>query len=163
MSRQSAAQSGVAARTVALVSIIAAAIIVIIVFFISIILSYLYLFDDLQYRPQVCQKCVGKKFFQKIFQHVESHAPLLYFYSFSCYDTLMRTRGLLYDEMRPESGKSPAAARLYLEIRDSSLIDEKKIKSSGAPGVIRPNAGNVHVVIGQNVQFVADEFKKLCE
>ena len=53
--------------------------------------------------------------------------------------------------------------RLRLEIRDSSLIDEKKIKSSGAPGVIRPNAGNVHVVIGQNVQFVADEFKKLCE
>ncbi|MBP5200026.1 MAG: PTS transporter subunit EIIC [Schwartzia sp.] len=53
--------------------------------------------------------------------------------------------------------------RLRLEIRDSSLIDEKKIKSSGARGVIRPAAGNVQVVIGQNVQFVADEFKKLCE
>ncbi len=111
-----------------------------------------------------CVRNVSERNFSKIFfQHVESPAPLLYFYSFSCYDTLMRTRGLLYDEMRPESGKSPAAARLYLEIRDSSLIDEKKIKSSGAPGVIRPNAGNVHVVIGQNVQFVADEFKKLCE
>ena len=53
--------------------------------------------------------------------------------------------------------------RLRLEIRDSALIDEKKIKTSGARGVIRPNAGSVQVVIGQNVQFVADEFKKLCE
>lgn len=68
-----------------------------------------------------------------------------------------------YDEIRPENGKRPAAARLRLEIRDSALIDEKKIKSSGARGVIRPNAGSVQVVIGQNVQFVADAFKKLCE
>lgn len=38
----------------------------------------------------------------------------------------------------------------------------KKIKSSGARGVILPNAGSVQAVIGQNVQFVADAFKKLC-
>ena len=63
--------------------------------------------------------------------------------------------------MRPENGKRPAAARLHLEIRDSPLIDEK-IKFSGARGVIRPNAGSVQAVIGQNVRFVADAFKKLC-
>ena len=38
----------------------------------------------------------------------------------------------------------------------------KKIKSSGARGVIHPKADNVQVVIGQNVRFVADAFKKLC-
>ena len=61
--------------------------------------------------------------------------------------------------MRPENGKRPAAARLHLEIPNSPLIDEKKIKSSGTRGVIRPNAGSVQVVIGQNVQFMADAFK----
>ncbi len=63
--------------------------------------------------------------------------------------------------MRPENGKRPAA-RLHLKIRDSAPIDRKKIKSSGARGVIRPNAGSVQAVIGQNAQFVADAFKKLC-
>ncbi len=53
--------------------------------------------------------------------------------------------------------------RLRLEIKDPKLVDEAKIKSSGVPGVIRPSAENVQVVIGQNVQFVAEELKKLCE
>ena len=38
--------------------------------------------------------------------------------------------------------------------------DEKKIKSAGAAGVIRPSKTAVQVVIGTKVQFVADEFKK---
>lgn len=61
--------------------------------------------------------------------------------------------------MRPEIGKGSDAARLRLEFRNSPLIDGKKIKSSGARGVIRPNADNVQAVIGQNVQFMADAFK----
>ncbi|MBR6595571.1 MAG: PTS transporter subunit EIIC [Oscillospiraceae bacterium] len=53
--------------------------------------------------------------------------------------------------------------RLRLEVRDRLLVDEKKIKSSGAAGVIRPGKTSVQVIIGPKVQFVADEFKKLCK
>jgi len=51
--------------------------------------------------------------------------------------------------------------RLRLEIKDYTLVDEKKIKSSGARGVIRPSKNSVQVIIGTKVQFVADEFQKL--
>ncbi len=53
--------------------------------------------------------------------------------------------------------------RLRLEVKDRLLVDEKKIKSSGASGVIRPGKTSVQVVIGPKVQFVYDEFKKLAE
>ena len=49
--------------------------------------------------------------------------------------------------------------RLRLEVKDSSLVNEKKIKSAGAAGVIRPSKTAVQVIIGTKVQFVADEFK----
>lgn len=51
--------------------------------------------------------------------------------------------------------------RLRLEIKDYTKVDEKKIKSSGAAGVIRPGKNSVQVIIGTKVQFVADEFKKM--
>ena len=51
--------------------------------------------------------------------------------------------------------------RLRLVVKDSSVIDEKKIKSAGVSGVIRPSKTDVQVVVGMKVQFVADEFKKL--
>ena len=53
--------------------------------------------------------------------------------------------------------------RLRLEIKDYTLVDEKKIKSAGVAGVIRPGKNAVQVVVGTKVQFVADEFKKLCK
>ncbi len=53
--------------------------------------------------------------------------------------------------------------RLRLEVKDRYAVDEKKIKSSGCAGVIRPGKTSVQVVIGPKVQFVADEFKKLCK
>jgi len=53
--------------------------------------------------------------------------------------------------------------RLRLEIKDPSLVDDKKIKSAGVAGVIRPGKNSVQVIIGTQVQFVADEFKKLCK
>ena len=53
--------------------------------------------------------------------------------------------------------------RLRLEVKDRLLVDEKKIKASGAAGVIRPGKTSVQVIIGPKVQFVADEFKKLCK
>ncbi len=53
--------------------------------------------------------------------------------------------------------------RLRLEVKDRLLVDEKKIKSSGATGVIRPGRTTVQIVIGPKVQFVYEEFKKLAE
>lgn len=53
--------------------------------------------------------------------------------------------------------------RLRLEIKDYTKVDEKKIKSAGVAGVIRPSKTSVQVVIGTKVQFVADEFKNLCK
>lgn len=49
--------------------------------------------------------------------------------------------------------------RLRIEIKDYTAVDEKKIKSSGVSGVIRPNKTNVQVIVGTQVQFVADEMK----
>lgn len=53
--------------------------------------------------------------------------------------------------------------RLRLEIKDYTKVDEKKIKSAGVAGVIRPGKTSVQVIIGTQVQLVADEFKKLCK
>ena len=53
--------------------------------------------------------------------------------------------------------------RLRLEVKDRLLVDEKKIKSSGASGVIRPGKTAVQVVIGPKVQLVYEEFKKIAE
>ena len=53
--------------------------------------------------------------------------------------------------------------RLRLEVKDSSLVDEKKIKSAGVAGIVRPSKQAVQVIVGTKVQFVADEFKKLCK
>ena len=53
--------------------------------------------------------------------------------------------------------------RLRLEVKDSTKVDEKLIKSAGVAGVIRPSKTAVQVIVGTQVQFVADEFKKLCK
>ena len=51
--------------------------------------------------------------------------------------------------------------RLRLEVKDNLLVDEKKIKSSGISGIIRPSKTAVQVVVGPKVQFVYDEMKKM--
>ncbi len=51
--------------------------------------------------------------------------------------------------------------RLRLEIKDYTLVDEKKIKSAGVAGVMRPSKSAVQVIVGTKVQFVADEMKKM--
>ena len=53
--------------------------------------------------------------------------------------------------------------RLRLEIKDYTQVNEKKIKSAGVAGVIRPSKTDVQVIVGTQVQFVADEVKKLCK
>ncbi len=51
--------------------------------------------------------------------------------------------------------------RLRVEIKDYTAVDEKKIKSAGIAGVIRPSKTSVQVIVGTQVQFVADEIKKM--
>ncbi len=51
--------------------------------------------------------------------------------------------------------------RLRLEINDYTQVDEKKIKSAGVAGVMRPSKNAVQVIVGTKVQFVADEMKKM--
>lgn len=51
--------------------------------------------------------------------------------------------------------------RLRLEIKDYTKVNEKKIKSAGVAGVVRPGKTSVQVIVGTQVQHVADEFKKL--
>ena len=53
--------------------------------------------------------------------------------------------------------------RLRLEIKDQDLIDEKKIKSAGIAGIIRPGKNSIQIIVGTKVQFVADELIKLAE
>lgn len=53
--------------------------------------------------------------------------------------------------------------RLRLEVKDNTLVNENVIKSAGVAGVIRPGKTSVQVIIGTQVQHVADEFKKLCK
>lgn len=51
--------------------------------------------------------------------------------------------------------------RLRMEIKDYTQVDEKKIKSAGIAGIIRPSKTSVQVIVGTQVQFVADAMKKL--
>ena len=53
--------------------------------------------------------------------------------------------------------------RLRLEIKDYTQVNEKIIKSAGVAGIIRPGKTNIQVIVGTQVQFVADELKKLCK
>lgn len=51
--------------------------------------------------------------------------------------------------------------RLRVEINDYTAVDEKKIKSAGVAGVMRPSKTSVQVIVGTKVQSVADEMKKM--
>ena len=53
------------------------------------------------------------------------------------------------------------ATRIRLEVKDSTLVEDKKLKANGAAGVIKPSKSSVQIVIGPKVQFVTDEMKKL--
>ena len=53
------------------------------------------------------------------------------------------------------------ATRIRAEVNDYTQVDEKKIKSAGVAGVVRPSKTSVQVVVGPKVQFVYDELKKM--
>jgi len=51
--------------------------------------------------------------------------------------------------------------RLRIEVKDLSIIDDDKIKSSGiVSGIIRPGKNSIQIVVGTKVQFAADAIKQ---
>ncbi len=50
--------------------------------------------------------------------------------------------------------------RLRLEVKDSTKVQDKEIKKL-VPGVLKPSATAVQVIVGPHVEFVATELKKL--
>ncbi|MDL2324161.1 N-acetylglucosamine-specific PTS transporter subunit IIBC [Ruminococcaceae bacterium OttesenSCG-928-A16] len=50
--------------------------------------------------------------------------------------------------------------RLRTEVKNYADVNEKKIRSAGVAGIIRPSKTSVQVVVGTQVQFVADEVKR---
>ncbi|HHA6006944.1 TPA: N-acetylglucosamine-specific PTS transporter subunit IIBC [Staphylococcus aureus] len=52
------------------------------------------------------------------------------------------------------------ATRLRLELKDTSIIDQQKIKNAGAVGVTVNGKHSTQVIVGTHVQQVADEIEK---
>lgn len=53
--------------------------------------------------------------------------------------------------------------RLRLEVKDMSLVNESKIKQTGAHGVVKLDDHNLQIIIGPRVANVMSEFKKFVE
>lgn len=51
--------------------------------------------------------------------------------------------------------------RLRLQVADTGTVDQAKIKATGVPGVKVIDGKNIQVIVGTDVQFVADEMTKL--
>ncbi len=51
--------------------------------------------------------------------------------------------------------------RLRLQIEDPELVNEEALKNAGAKGIIRLSESDLQVVVGTDVEFLADELKKL--
>jgi PTS system N-acetylglucosamine-specific IIC component len=50
--------------------------------------------------------------------------------------------------------------RLRLKVNDSSAVDEAKLKQLGAKGIIKLSKTSMQVVVGTDVEFLADELRK---
>ncbi|HJF31151.1 MAG TPA: N-acetylglucosamine-specific PTS transporter subunit IIBC [Sporosarcina psychrophila] len=53
------------------------------------------------------------------------------------------------------------ATRLRVEVKDMNAVDQKKIKNTGVPGINVVGPQSIQVIVGTNVQFVADEIEKI--
>ncbi|MBM7539895.1 N-acetylglucosamine-specific PTS transporter subunit IIBC [Amphibacillus cookii] len=51
--------------------------------------------------------------------------------------------------------------RLRLEVKDTSVVDQKRIKDTGVPGINVIDDHNIQVVVGTQVESVANEVNKL--
>ena len=52
--------------------------------------------------------------------------------------------------------------RLRLEVKDTTIVKDSEIKKL-VPGILKPSATAVQVIVGPQVEFVADELKKLAK
>ncbi|SES30892.1 N-acetylglucosamine-specific PTS transporter subunit IIBC [Salipaludibacillus aurantiacus] len=50
--------------------------------------------------------------------------------------------------------------RLRMKVKDMSKVDEKMLKKTGAKGVMKLNSTDIQVVVGTDVEFVADAMRK---
>ncbi|NYS36089.1 PTS transporter subunit EIIB, partial [Streptococcus danieliae] len=53
------------------------------------------------------------------------------------------------------------ATRLRLTLKDTSVVDQEKIKQSGALGNKMISDKNIQIIIGTDVQFTADELMQM--
>lgn len=53
--------------------------------------------------------------------------------------------------------------RLRMEVKDMDAVDQAKIKATGVPGINIVGKHSIQVIVGTNVQFVADEINKICK
>lgn len=53
------------------------------------------------------------------------------------------------------------ATRLRTEVKDMNAVNQQKVKATGVPGINIVGPQSIQVIIGTNVQFVADEINKL--
>ncbi|WP_073203198.1 N-acetylglucosamine-specific PTS transporter subunit IIBC [Gracilibacillus kekensis] len=51
--------------------------------------------------------------------------------------------------------------RLRLDVEDIDAVDQQRIKNTGVPGIKVVGKNSIQVIIGTQVQFVADEIKKI--
>lgn len=51
--------------------------------------------------------------------------------------------------------------RLRVEVKDMNAVDQEKIKETGVPGINVVGSHSIQVVVGTQVQFVADEIEKI--
>ncbi|OUZ12340.1 N-acetylglucosamine-specific PTS transporter subunit IIBC [Bacillus pumilus] len=52
------------------------------------------------------------------------------------------------------------ATRLRLTVEDTQLLNESTLKKAGAKGVLTSGKNSVQIIIGTNVEFVADDLRK---
>ncbi|MFB1049994.1 N-acetylglucosamine-specific PTS transporter subunit IIBC [Paraliobacillus sp. JSM ZJ581] len=51
--------------------------------------------------------------------------------------------------------------RLRLEVKDMDIVDQQRIKRTGVAGINVVGKNSIQVIVGTNVQFVADEINKI--
>lgn len=51
--------------------------------------------------------------------------------------------------------------RLRLEVKDTSLVDEKAFTSLGASGVVKVGKHGIQVIFGAKAQFIAGDIRKI--
>jgi PTS system maltose and glucose-specific IIC component len=50
--------------------------------------------------------------------------------------------------------------RLRVDVKDMSLVDEAKLKSTGALGIVKPSSTHIHVIYGPKVEGIASQVRE---